>query len=318
MSLNHVILGLLHREPLTGYEIKKIVQNTPFMHWSGNNNQIYKAFAELLDEGLVAKEVQHQDGAPSKHIYTLTEEGLEELKRWLLSATDEPFFKKQILIKLALAHRLTRGDLENMLASYAEVVQMQAALTERKLDQCYFAEQGSSGQTMFLDFIRENIMTFYSSELQWIQKVKKFIAELPDEDGRATATVMQKENNGAGSTMKYQVLEKQGQKYLYFSSDSLIEREQDAVDIISLCAEHDTNAVVLEGNRFSDDFVQLRTGLAGAVLQKFGNYNIKAAVVLKDEQTFPARFQELVSELHAGRTFRFFTQPEEAVDWLFR
>ncbi|EDK32634.1 Conserved hypothetical protein [Clostridium kluyveri DSM 555] len=61
MSLNHVILGLLNGEPLTGYEIKKIIQNTPFMYWSENNNQIYKAFVELLDEGFVTKKVQHQD-----------------------------------------------------------------------------------------------------------------------------------------------------------------------------------------------------------------------------------------------------------------
>ena len=75
MSLNHVILGLLNREPLTGYEIKKILQSTPFMYWSGNNNQVYKAFAELLDEGFVTKEVQHQQGLPTKNIYTITEEG---------------------------------------------------------------------------------------------------------------------------------------------------------------------------------------------------------------------------------------------------
>lgn len=47
MALNHVILGLLNREPATGYELKKIIQNTLFMYWSGNNNQIYKACAAL-------------------------------------------------------------------------------------------------------------------------------------------------------------------------------------------------------------------------------------------------------------------------------
>lgn len=56
------------------------------------------------------------------------------------------------------------------------------------------------------------------------------------------------------------------------------------------------NAVILEGNTLSDDFVKLRTGLAGAVLQKFGNYNIKVAVVIQDDQNFPARFKEMVAE----------------------
>lgn len=117
--------------------------------------------------------------------------------------------------------------------------------------------------------------------------------------------------------MNYQMLENQGKKYLYFtSSGSLIQREQDAIDIISLCAEHDANAVILDGNILSDDFVKLRTGLAGAVLQKLGNYNIKAAVAIKGGQNFPARFQEMASEHSTGNTFRIFTNLEDAISWL--
>lgn len=317
MSLNHVILGLLNREPLTGYEIKKIIQNTPFMYWSGNNNQIYKAFVELLDEGFVTKEVQHQDGSPSKNIYTITGDGLSEFNNWLLSVTDVPVFRKQFLIKLALANQLKRGDLENMLASYVNVVKMQAVLSERELDKCYFAGQEPFGKSLFIDLIRENILSFYSSELAWLQRMKEFIVGLPDEKSITTEAVIQKEKNGAKSTMNYQIIESQGKRYLYLtSSDSLIQREQDALDIVSFCAEHDMNAVVLNGDILSDDFVKLRTGLAGAVLQKFGNYNIKAAIVIKAGQNFPARFQEMVSEHSTGNTFRMFTNLNDAVRWL--
>jgi PadR family transcriptional regulator AphA len=77
-----------------------------------------------------------------------------------------------------------------------------------------------------------------------------------------------------------------------------------------------TNAVVLDGNVLSDGFVKLRTGLAGAVLQKFGNYNVKAAVVIKGGQDFPARYQEMVYELRTGNTFRIFTKLEEAIGWI--
>ncbi|MEG6613474.1 DUF4180 domain-containing protein [Pseudoclostridium thermosuccinogenes] len=317
MSLNHVILGLLNREPLTGYEIKKIIQSTPFMHWSGNNNQIYKAVAELLDKGLVTKEVQHQEGAPSKNIYTITDDGIKELKSWLLSDTDEPVFQKQILIKLAFANLLKRSDLESMLASYADAIKMQAVLSEKELDKCYFAEQEASGKNVFLDLIRENIMNFYSSELKWVQKVKEYIATLPDERNIPTEAAMKKENNEVGLTMNYQVMETSGKKYLYLTSkEPLIQSEQEAHDIITLCFEHDTYAVLMEGDNFSDDFVKLRTGLAGAVLQKFGNY-IKVAVIIKGEQNYPERFKEMVSELNTrNNTFRIFTNSEDALSWL--
>jgi uncharacterized membrane protein len=80
--------------------------------------------------------------------------------------------------------------------------------------------------------------------------------------------------------------------------------------------EQDASAVLLEGDSLADDFVTLRTGLAGAVLQKFGNYMVKAAVVLRIKQDFPLRFQELVAELNQGSAFRIFTSIEEALNWL--
>lgn len=316
MSLNHVILGVLNREPMSGYQIKKIIQNTPFMYWSGNNNQIYKALAELLNEGFVINEVQHQDGLPSKKIYTITDAGIKELKSWLLAVTHEPVFKKQILIKLALADQLKRDELENMLDAYADVIKMQAVLSEKELDKCYFLKQGLSGQVLFLNLIRENVLSFYSNELEWIQKVKEFIAELPDEGNISAKTVVQTENNQEGLTMNYQIMEVKGKRFLHIKSkDPLIQSEQDAHDIISLCIEHDTDDVLLEGDRLSDDFVKLRTGLAGAVLQKFGNY-LRVAIAITGEQDFPVRFKEMVYELNTGNRLRIFTNLEDAVNWL--
>ncbi len=317
MSLNHVILGLLSRESMTGYQLKKIIQNTPFMYWSGNNNQIYKAFVELLNEGFVTKEVQHQEGSPSKNIYTITDDGLNEFKEWMLSVTDTPAFRKQLLIKLALANGLNRNDLGNMLVSYTDAVKTQMVLSQKETERCFFAGQQSLGETLFIDLIRENVLSFYSSELAWLQKVKKLIAEIPDDKGTAAETISPNKKSREESTMNYKIIETQGKKYIYFTSDgSLNLREQDAIDIISLCAEYDTNTVVLDGESLSDDFARLSTGLAGAVLQKFENYNIKAAVVLKGGQNFSARFQEMLSEHSTGNAFRIFTYLDDAVEWL--
>ncbi len=84
------------------------------------------------------------------------------------------------MIILALADQLSRVDLEKMLTSYADVVRMQAILTERELDHCRFAEQSSPDKVMLFDLIRENILSFYASELEWIEKVKSLTADLPD------------------------------------------------------------------------------------------------------------------------------------------
>ena len=96
MSIKYAILGILSWKPVTGYELKKIFEDCSFMYWSGNNNQIYKALTKMHDEALVTSEVIHQDSSPSKKIYTITEEGLEELKDWVLSSPEAPEVKKNI------------------------------------------------------------------------------------------------------------------------------------------------------------------------------------------------------------------------------
>lgn len=80
MSISFAILGILSWKPSTGYELKKVFQESSFMYWSGNNNQIYKALLQMQNEGLVNPEVIHQDSAPSKKLYRITKEGLDELK----------------------------------------------------------------------------------------------------------------------------------------------------------------------------------------------------------------------------------------------
>jgi DNA repair photolyase len=42
--------------------------------------------------------------------------------------------------------------------------------------------------------------------------------------------------------------------------------------------------VMVSAEALADDFFKLRTGLAGSVLQRFINYNIKVVVVMTDQQ----------------------------------
>lgn len=126
-----------------------------------------------------------------------------------------------------------------------------------------------------------------------------------------------KEQTRVMTHMKYDVVENSKGKYLHCtSSESLIQGESDALDIISMCAEHDANAVLLDGAVLSDEFVRLRTGIAGTVLQKFIAYDIKSCVVIKGDQVFPERFKEMMSEYKSGDRFRIFTNLEEAEQWL--
>ncbi|MNE93227.1 hypothetical protein D3C80_1910510 [compost metagenome] len=72
--------------------------------------------------------------------------------------------------------------------------------------------------------------------------------------------------------------------------------------------ERNIYKVLLHEEVFSDDFYNLRTGLAGTALQKFTT----AAAVINRDQAGKGRFKELLAELSRGNTFRMFGQEAEA------
>ena len=97
---------------------------------------------------------------------------------------------------------------------------------------------------------------------------------------------------------------------------TIIEAEQDILDIITLAGENDTQRVLFHQENLSPDFFDLKTGLAGAVLQKCANYYIKAAAVVDFDSIQSERFKELISECNKGSQFHFYSDRSTAETWL--
>jgi hypothetical protein len=90
----------------------------------------------------------------------------------------------------------------------------------------------------------------------------------------------------------------------------------DVLDLIGECGGHRTRAVLIEEEHLPAEFFDLRSGLAGEVLQKLQNYQIRLAVVMADVPTRSGRFGELVREANRGSQFRFFATRAPAEAWL--
>jgi len=99
-------------------------------------------------------------------------------------------------------------------------------------------------------------------------------------------------------------------------SDSIINQEGDLNDLLSLCYFHNSNYILLVDKNLSDEFFNLRCGLAGAALQKFANYQMSVAIVLPTEANHKQRFKELIYEMNQSTHCRFFDHREIAELWL--
>jgi PadR family transcriptional regulator, regulatory protein AphA len=98
----YAILGALSLCPLSGYDMKKLIERSIAHFWNESYGQIYPILNRLAAEGLAARKQQRQRGKPDRHVYSLTEEGRQELAAWLeLPARYEPV-RSELLLKLFL------------------------------------------------------------------------------------------------------------------------------------------------------------------------------------------------------------------------
>lgn len=302
MSINYAILGILSCKPLTGYDLKKIIQESPFMYWSGNNNQIYKSLVELLDEGFVTSEVHHQESSPSKKVYTISKEGLAELKEWVLSSPEPPELKNTFLIQLAWADLLREDELTNLLSAYENQIKMQIILQKEKQRRGTFSPARTNREVYLWDMIHENIIQSYENELTWLEKVRQ-----------ASCNVAREETN----KMNYNVRQKNHQKYIEcFSAEPPISSEQEALDLVAVCGENNTNLLLIHAETLSENFFKLKTRIAGMIMQKFVNYRVKTAIILPGDAKINGKFKELMAESNRGNDYRVFNNVAEAEKWL--
>lgn len=117
--------------------------------------------------------------------------------------------------------------------------------------------------------------------------------------------------------MNYQVIEKDNKRYIKCASaETLLRTEKDALDFIAASFENNTPLMLIHEEALSEDFFNLRTGLAGTVLQKFMNYHIKVAAIISNEEKLNHRFREMVLEANKGNDFRVYKSIAEAENWL--
>lgn len=96
---------------------------------------------------------------------------------------------------------------------------------------------------------------------------------------------------------------------------TLLENESDVIQLIGFCAENNIDRLLLHAGNFPDRFFNLKSGLAGLILQKFVNYQLKAALVLTPSH-ISGTFSDFVTETNRGNQFRVFFTRDEAKRWL--
>ena len=98
-TLGYAVLGLLAREELSGYDLKRWMERPLGYFWSAKHSQIYPELARLEEDGFVTHKLVEQSGKPDKKVYRITAEGLEALKEWVNQAPASRPVRDELTLK---------------------------------------------------------------------------------------------------------------------------------------------------------------------------------------------------------------------------
>jgi DNA-binding PadR family transcriptional regulator len=105
----YVILGMVSREPRSGYEIKAAVDNTTRFFWAASYGQIYPELKRLSEAGLV-EGIDASRGDRKRTVYAITADGEAELKDWLRKPPETSEMREEGLLKLFFAGALKPSE----------------------------------------------------------------------------------------------------------------------------------------------------------------------------------------------------------------
>jgi PadR family transcriptional regulator, regulatory protein AphA len=122
-----VILGMLKLGVPTGYDIKRIIDDTTRFFWTASYGQIYPELKRLRKAGLVTARDEPR-GKVRRTVYELTPKGEEALREWLTDRESVIFeIRDESLLRLFFADMLPKDE---VLAN----LRMQQVLFERVLE----------------------------------------------------------------------------------------------------------------------------------------------------------------------------------------
>jgi len=100
------------------------------------------------------------------------------------------------------------------------------------------------------------------------------------------------------------------------SGEVVLSTPQDALDLFSNFYPEHVDGVVVHEHNLSPAFFQLRTRVAGEILQKFVNYGVKLAIVGDFSRYDSKALADFIYESNQGRHFFFAATHAEALSRL--
>jgi len=113
------LMAILSERPMTGYDLKKLIDEPEFIYWRDSFGSIYPNLKKITE--LKLAEVSSVDSSGRrKKVYSLTAGGRAIVTEWLSKPATKKPVKIELLLKLRFAYPLGREAVLRLLREYRD------------------------------------------------------------------------------------------------------------------------------------------------------------------------------------------------------
>lgn len=164
-----VTLGMLMQGRMSGYDIKKITEQTIGIFYTMSYGSLYPALKRLVNEGLVFEE--ETNDSKNKKLYEITEKGQQQFIAWLREPLKSS--KREYMVKVFFYDYLDEETRLLNLADYQRSIERQ--LEQMKAVQTIVAKELEQLENKDQYYYRVSTMhygmNFFHMENEWLKKI---------------------------------------------------------------------------------------------------------------------------------------------------
>jgi len=179
LSLGNALLGLINYRPMTGYDLKKIFDDTVDFFWSAQMSQIYRELNKLEEKGLVKSTIKSQEKRPDRKVYQLTKKGKKVFLNWMnkfpyrLSES----YRSRFLMRVFFSSRIELNELAFEIKRYKKE-QEEEVKALNKVEQMvrdYEQKKQYENDTFYWNLTLKKGYKNVSSNIEWAEECLQLI-----------------------------------------------------------------------------------------------------------------------------------------------
>lgn len=94
------LLGILKYRNMSGYDIKKAIDNSISNFWNEDYGRIYPELRQMEQDGYITRIPETKENGPNRNLYKITEKGEMEFEKWLRLPCEKQPTRNELLLKI--------------------------------------------------------------------------------------------------------------------------------------------------------------------------------------------------------------------------